>query len=102
MSKVIGVVKLQLPGGEASSAPPAGPALEQYGVDVDAFADDFNAETADYEGEMIPVVITVYEGGEYSFVTKEPPAATKRIPGLDPKGTGPNPSKVGPLGPINF
>ena len=73
--KVTGYIKLQIPGGKATPAPPVGPALGQHGVNIVQFTKEFNARTADKDGMIIPVVITVYADRSFSFVTKTPPAA---------------------------
>ncbi|GKQ42166.1 50S ribosomal protein L11 [Companilactobacillus sp. RD055328] len=73
--KVANIVKLQIPAGQATPAPPVGPALGQAGINIVAFTKDFNARTADQNGMIIPVVITVYEDRSFDFVTKTPPAA---------------------------
>ena len=73
--KVTGMIKLQLPAGKATPAPPVGPALGQHGVNIVQFTKEFNARTADQPGMIIPVVITVYQDKSFSFVTKTPPAA---------------------------
>ena len=73
--KVINVVKLQIPAGAATPAPPVGPALGQAGINIVGFTKDFNARTADQKGMIIPVVITVYEDRSFEFITKTPPAA---------------------------
>lgn len=73
--KVEGYIKLQIPAGKATPAPPVGPALGQHGVNIVQFTKDFNARTADQDGMIIPVVITVYQDKSFSFVTKTPPAA---------------------------
>ena len=72
--KVTGYIKLQIPGGKATPAPPVGPALGQHGVNIVQFTKEFNARTADKDGLTIPVVITVYADRSFSFVTKTPPA----------------------------
>ena len=97
--KIIGYIKLQIPAGKATPAPPVGPALGQQGVNIMDFCKAFNAKTSakDQEGLIIPVVITVYADRSYSFITKTPPAAVllKRIAGIA-KGSGtPNRDKVG-------
>ncbi|MEE8278653.1 MAG: 50S ribosomal protein L11 [Thermoanaerobaculia bacterium] len=95
--KVSGQIKLQIPAGEASPAPPVGPALGQAGVNIMDFCKAFNARTQAQPGMIIPVVITVYADRSYTFVTKTPPAAVllKKAAGLD-KGSGePNRDKVG-------
>ena len=97
MKKVVGLVKLQIPAGKATPAPPVGPALGQAGVNIMDFCKAFNARTAKQEGLIIPVVITVYADRSYSFITKTPPAAVllKRAAGIA-KGSGePNRNKVG-------
>lgn len=94
--KVINVVKLQIPAGAATPAPPVGPALGQAGINIVGFTKDFNARTADQKGMIIPVVITVYEDRSFEFITKIPPAAVllKKAAKVD-KGSGePNTKKV--------
>ncbi|WP_065169725.1 50S ribosomal protein L11 [Lactobacillus gasseri] len=94
--KVINVVKLQIPAGAATPAPPVGPALGQAGINIVGFTKDFNARTADQKGMIIPVVITVYEDCSFEFITKTPPAAVllKKAAKVD-KGSGePNTKKV--------
>ncbi|WP_054750596.1 50S ribosomal protein L11 [Lacticaseibacillus thailandensis] len=95
--KVANVVKLQIPAGQATPAPPVGPALGQAGINISGFTKEFNARTQDQEkGIMIPVVITVYEDRSFDFVTKTPPAAVllKKAAGVA-KGSGePNTKKV--------
>jgi len=73
--KVIGQIKLQIPAGKATPAPPVGPALGQHGVNIGLFTKDFNERTKNDEGMIIPVVITVYADRSFSFITKTPPAA---------------------------
>ncbi len=95
--KVTGLIKLQIPAGQANPAPPVGPALGQQGVNIMEFCKAFNAVTQDQPGMVIPVVITVYQDRSFTFITKSPPAATllKRAAGLA-KGSGvPNRDKVG-------
>jgi len=95
--KVIGQVKLQIPAGQATPAPPVGPALGQAGLNIMDFCKAFNARTQSQPGMIIPVVITVYADRSYSFITKTPPAAVllKKAAGLE-KGSGePNREKVG-------
>ena len=89
MKKVVGQVKLQIPGGKATPAPPVGPALGQAGVNIMDFCKAFNAKTSKQEGLIIPVVITVYVDRSYTFITKTPPAAIllKKVAGLA-KGSG--------------
>jgi large subunit ribosomal protein L11 len=97
MKKVIGQVKLQIPGGKATPAPPVGPALGQAGVNIMDFCKAFNAKTAKDDGLIIPVVVTVYADRSYTFITKTPPVAVllKRAAGIA-KGSGePNKAKVG-------
>ena len=97
MKKVVGQVKLQIPAGKATPAPPVGPALGQAGVNIMDFCKAFNAKTAKDEGLIIPVVITVYADRSYTFITKTPPVAVliKREAGIA-KGSGePNKNKVG-------
>ena len=97
--KVIGFIKLHVPGGQANPAPPVGPALGQHGVNIMEFCKQFNAKTSDKQGITIPVEITVYADRSFSFITKTPPAAVliKRAIGL-PKGSGePNREKVGTI-----
>jgi large subunit ribosomal protein L11 len=97
MKKIIGLIKLQIPAGKATPAPPVGPALGQHGVNIMDFCKAFNAKTAKQDGLIIPVVITVYADRSYSFITKTPPASVllKRAVGIA-KGSGePNRNKVG-------
>ena len=99
MKKVVGQIKLQIPAGKATPAPPVGPALGQAGVNIMDFCKNFNAKTAKDDGLIIPVVITVYADRSYTFVTKTPPVAVliKREVGIA-KGSGePNKTKVGTL-----
>ena len=97
--KVINVVKLQIPAGAATPAPPVGPALGQAGINIVGFTKDFNARTADQKGMIIPVVITVYQDRSYSFVTKTPPAAVllKKAAGIEAASGTPNKTKVAKL-----
>ncbi|MDI3328248.1 MAG: 50S ribosomal protein L11 [Alicyclobacillaceae bacterium] len=95
--KIIKVVKLQIPAGKATPAPPVGPALGQAGVNIMGFCKEFNARTADQAGMIIPVVITVYEDRSFTFETKTPPASDllKKAAGIE-RGSGePNKKKVG-------
>ena len=97
--KVLTLIKLQIPGGQANPAPPVGPALGQHGVNIMEFCKAFNAQTADQNGRIIPVEITVYEDRSFDFITKTPPAAVliKEALRLE-KGSGePNREKVGRL-----
>src|SRR5881296_3360881 len=99
MKKVVGQIKLQIPGGKATPAPPVGPALGQAGVNIMDFCKAFNAKTAKDDGLIIPVVITVYADRSYTFITKTPPVAVliKRAVGIA-KGSGePNKNKVGTI-----
>jgi large subunit ribosomal protein L11 len=94
--KVEGYIKLQIAAGKATPAPPVGPALGQHGVNIAQFTKEFNARTADQDGMIIPVVITVYADRSFSFVTKTPPAAVllKKACKIQ-KGSGvPNKEKV--------
>ncbi|HFP8401440.1 TPA: 50S ribosomal protein L11 [Enterococcus faecium] len=94
--KVEKIVKLQIPAGKATSAPPVGPALGQAGINIMGFTKEFNARTADQAGLIIPVVISVYEDRSFTFVTKTPPAAVllKKAAKIE-KGSGePNKNKV--------
>jgi large subunit ribosomal protein L11 len=97
--KVLTLIKLQIPGNQANPAPPVGPALGQHGVNIMEFCKAFNAQTADQNGRIIPVEITVFEDRSFSFITKTPPAAVliKEALRID-KGSGePNRNKVGRL-----
>ncbi len=99
MKKVTGQIKLQIPAGKATPAPPVGPALGQAGVNIMDFCKAFNARTAKDEGLIIPVVITVYADRSYTFVTKTPPVPVliKRAAAIA-KGSGePNKNKVGKI-----
>ena len=91
--KVTGMVKLQIPAGKATPAPPVGPALGQQGVNIMQFVKEFNAKTADQEGIVIPVVITVYQDRSYTFITKTPPAANLLIKAAGIKGGSGEPNK---------
>lgn len=95
--KVIDVVKLQIPAGAASPAPPVGPALGQAGINISGFTKEFNARTQDQQGTIIPVVITVYEDRSFTFVTKTPPASVllKDAAGINLGSGEPNTKKVG-------
>ena len=97
--KVVGVVKLQLPAGKATPAPPVGPALGQYGVNIMEFVKQFNAKTANQPGMIIPAVLTVYADRSFTFVLKTPPASVliRKAAGIE-KGCGePNKKKVATL-----
>lgn len=94
--KVEGYIKLQIPAAKATPAPPVGPALGQHGVNIMQFTKEFNARTADQDGMVIPVVITVYADRSFSFVTKTPPAAVllKKACNLKSASGVPNKTKV--------
>ena len=94
--KVTGYIKLQIPSGKATPAPPVGPALGQHGVNIAAFTKEFNERTKNDAGMIIPVVITVYADRSFSFITKTPPAAVliKKACGLDKASGVPNKEKV--------
>ena len=97
--KVLTKIKLQAVGGQASPAPPVGPALGQHGINIMEFCKAFNAQTADQNGRIIPVELTVFEDRSFTFITKTPPAAEliKKAAGLQ-KGSGvPHKEKVGKL-----
>jgi large subunit ribosomal protein L11 len=97
--KVLTIIKLQIPGGQANPAPPVGPALGQHGVNIMEFCKAYNAQTAHENGRIIPVEITVFEDRSFTFITKTPPAAEliKKAAGV-PKGSGvPHTQKVGSL-----
>jgi large subunit ribosomal protein L11 len=95
--KVAQVLKLQIPAGQATPAPPIGPALGQAGVNIMEFCKQYNAETQGQTGTIVPVEITVYEDRSFTFVTKTPPAAVLLLQraGLDKGSAEPNRSKVG-------
>lgn len=94
--KVVKLVKLQVPAGKATPAPPVGPALGQAGVNIMAFVKEFNERTAAQAGLIIPVEITVFEDRSFSFVTKTPPAAVllKKAAGIETASGEPNKKKV--------
>ena len=94
--KVIGFIKLQIPAGKATPAPPVGPALGQHGVNIMAFTKEFNERTKNDMGMIIPVVITVYADHSFTFVTKTPPAAVliKKACGIESGSGVPNKTKV--------
>ena len=94
--KVEGYIKLQIPAGKATPAPPVGPALGQHGVNIVQFTKEFNAKTAGQEGMIIPVVITVYADRSFSFITKTPPAAVllKKACKIESGSGVPNKTKV--------
>jgi large subunit ribosomal protein L11 len=97
--KVLTLIKLQIPGGQANPAPPVGPALGQHGVNIMEFCKAFNAQTAQENGRIIPVEITVYEDRSFDFITKTPPAAVliKEALRLEKGSSEPNRTKVGRL-----
>jgi large subunit ribosomal protein L11 len=95
--KVTGMIKLQIPAGQANPAPPVGPALGQQGVNIMAFCKEFNAATKGEAGMVIPVVITVYADKSFTFITKSPPASIllKKAAGIASGSKQPNKDKVG-------
>ena len=95
--KVTGIVRLQVPAGQANPAPPIGPALGAQGVNIMAFCKEFNSKTADKAGLIIPVVITVYADRSFSFILRSPPAAVllKKAAGIEKASGKPNSEKVG-------
>ena len=97
--KVLTKIKLQIPAGQASPAPPVGPALGQHGVNIMEFVKAFNAQTQNDAGTVIPVVITVYEDRSFTFITKSPPAAVliKQAISLDKGSAEPHRDKVGKI-----
>ncbi len=97
--KILTMIKLQIPGGQANPAPPVGPALGQHGVNIMEFCKAFNAQTAQENGRVIPVEITVFEDRSFTFITKTPPAAVliKEALGLEKGSAEPNRDKVGRL-----
>ena len=97
--KVVGYIKLQIPAGKATPAPPVGPALGQHGVNIMAFTKEFNERTKNNVGMIIPVVITVYADRSFTFITKTPPASIliKKAAGLDKASGVPNKNKVGKI-----
>ena len=94
--KITGYIKLQIPAGKATPAPPVGPALGQHGVNIPAFTKEFNARTANEAGMIIPVIITVYADKSFTFVTKTPPAAVliKKACGIESGSGSPKATKV--------
>ena len=94
--KIVGYVRFQVPAGKATPAPPVGPALGQYGVNIGQFTKDFNERTKGDMGMMIPVVITVYSDRSFTFITKTPPAALliKKACGIETASGTPNKTKV--------
>jgi len=97
--KVIGIVKLQLPAGQANPSPPVGPALGQHGVNIMEFCKAFNAKTQDKAGLIIPVIITIYSDRSFTFITKTPPAAVllKKAAKIEKGSKEPNREKVGKI-----
>ena len=97
--KITGYIKLQIPAGKATPAPPVGPALGQKGVNIMAFTKEFNERTKNQMGMIIPVVITVYADRSFSFITKTPPAPVliKKAAGIDTSSGVPNKNKVGSI-----
>jgi len=95
--KITGIIKLQIPAGQANPAPPVGPALGQQGVNIMEFCKAFNATTQDKAGLIVPVVISVYEDRSFTFITKSPPAAVllKKAAGLAKGSAIPHRDKVG-------
>lgn len=94
--KVIAIVKLQIPAGKATPAPPVGTALGPHGVNIMQFTKEFNAKTADQAGMIIPVVLTVYQDRSFTFVTKTPPVSVliKKAVGIESGSGEPNKTKV--------
>ena len=99
MKKVTGIVKLQLPAGKATPAPPVGPALGQYGANIMEFTKAFNAQTADKGDAIIPVEITIFADRSFTFITKTPPMSylIRKAAGLQKGSATPNKAKVGKL-----
>ncbi|HIX17060.1 50S ribosomal protein L11 [Subdoligranulum sp. DSM 109015] len=97
--KITGYIKLQIPAGKATPAPPVGPALGQKGVNIMAFTKEFNERTKNQMGYIIPVVITVYADRSFSFITKTPPAPVliKKAAGIETASGAPNKNKVGSI-----
>jgi large subunit ribosomal protein L11 len=95
--KIVALIKLQIPAGQANPAPPVGPALGQHSVNIMEFCKAFNAQTAQQAGLIIPVVITVFADRSFTFITKTPPAAVllKKAAGLEKGSAEPNRTKVG-------
>jgi len=94
--KVTAMVKLQIPAGQATPAPPVGPALGQHGVNIMQFVKEYNAKTSDKVGLIVPVVITIYQDRSFSFITKTPPASVliKKACGIESGSAVPNKTKV--------
>ncbi|TET39722.1 MAG: 50S ribosomal protein L11 [Dehalococcoidia bacterium] len=97
--KIKTVIKLQLPAGQASPAPPVGPVLGQYGVNIMAFCKDYNERTASQAGSIVPAEITIYEDRSFTFVLKSPPVADllRRALGVEKGSSIPNVQKIGKL-----
>jgi large subunit ribosomal protein L11 len=97
--KVLTLIKLQIPGGQANPAPPVGPALGQHGVNIMEFCKAYNAQTEPMRGNVIPVEITIFEDRSFTFITKTPPAAVliKEALNLEKGSSEPNRDKVGRL-----
>jgi large subunit ribosomal protein L11 len=97
--KVKAVIKLQIPAGKATPAPPVGPALGQHGINIMAFCKEYNERTASQEGFIIPAEITVYEDRSFNFVTKMPPASDllRRALGVEKGGGNPGTEKIGKI-----
>jgi large subunit ribosomal protein L11 len=95
--KITGMIKLQIPAGQANPAPPVGPALGQHGVNIMAFCKEFNAKTKDQPGMIVPVVITVFQDKSFTFITKSSPASAllKKAAGITAGSKEPNKEKVG-------
>jgi len=95
--KITGIIKLQIPAGQANPAPPVGPALGQHGVNIMGFCKEFNAKTKEQAGMVIPVIITVYQDKSFTFITKSPPASIllKKAAGITAGSKEPNKDKVG-------
>lgn len=95
--KIAGIVKLQIPAGKATPAPPVGPALSQYGIAIMEFVKAYNEKTAGQVGSIIPAEITIYEDRSFTFILKNPPAAEllKKAAGIDTASGEPNKNKVG-------
>ena len=97
--KIVGYAKFQVPAGKATPAPPVGPALGQYGVNIGLFTKDFNERTKGDMGMMIPVIVTIYSDRSFTFVTKTPPASLliKKACGIETASAAPNKTKVAQL-----
>ncbi len=97
--KVVANIKLQIPAGKANPSPPIGPALGQHGVNIMDFCKQYNAQTQDKAGSIVPVIITVYEDRSFSFITKTPPTSEliKKAAGVDKGSSVPNKDKVGTI-----